>query len=40
MLLVYTEIGLLISKNDTNIKIFDTSFIHALDATNEALKDL
>ncbi|EAH5854044.1 aspartate/glutamate racemase, partial [Campylobacter jejuni] len=25
---------------DTNIKIFDTSLIHALDAANEALKDL
>ncbi|HEG8203676.1 TPA: aspartate/glutamate racemase, partial [Campylobacter jejuni] len=24
----------------TNIKIFDTSLIHALDAASEALKDL
>ncbi|EGJ3606368.1 aspartate/glutamate racemase, partial [Campylobacter jejuni] len=40
VLLACTEIGLLISKNDTNIKIFDTSLIHALDAANEALKDL
>ncbi len=40
MLLACTEIGLLISKNDTNIKIFDISLIHALDAANEALKDL
>lgn len=28
VLLACTEIGLLISKNDTNIKIFDTSLIH------------
>ena len=40
VLLACTEIGLLISKNDTNIKIFDTSLIHALDAANEGLKDL
>ncbi|HDZ5066007.1 TPA: aspartate/glutamate racemase family protein [Campylobacter jejuni] len=39
VVLACTEIGLLVSKNDTNINIFDTSIIHALDAANEALKD-
>ncbi|EFO9318766.1 TPA: aspartate/glutamate racemase family protein [Campylobacter coli] len=34
-----TEIGLLISQEDTNIPIFDTALIHALDAVNLALKD-
>lgn len=34
-----TEIGLLLSKNDTQIPIFDTTLIHALDAVNLALKD-
>ncbi|HDZ5157408.1 TPA: aspartate/glutamate racemase family protein, partial [Campylobacter jejuni] len=38
VVLACTEIGLLVSKNDTNINIFDTSIIHALDAANEALK--
>ncbi len=33
-----TEIGMLVSQNDTNIKLFDTTSIHALEAVNKALK--
>lgn len=34
-----TEIGILIKQNDTNIKLFDTTKIHALDAVKLALKN-
>ncbi len=33
-----TEIGMLVSQKDTDIKLFDTTNIHALEAVNEALK--
>lgn len=33
-----TEIGMLVFQNDTNIKLFDTTSIHALEAVNKALK--
>ncbi|RXJ86491.1 aspartate/glutamate racemase family protein [Arcobacter sp. CECT 8985] len=33
-----TEIGMLICQEDTNIKLFDTTHIHALEAVKEALK--
>lgn len=33
-----TEIGMLINQNDTDIKLFDTTYIHAIEAVNEALK--
>ncbi|RXJ90820.1 aspartate racemase [Arcobacter sp. CECT 8983] len=32
-----TEIGMLVSQEDTNIKLFDTTYIHALEAVNKAL---
>lgn len=33
-----TEIGMLVSQKDTDIKLFDTTSIHAQEAVNEALK--
>lgn len=32
-----TEIGMLVSQEDTNIKLFDTTYIHAIEAVNKAL---
>ncbi|RXK06035.1 aspartate/glutamate racemase family protein [Halarcobacter bivalviorum] len=32
-----TEIGMLVSQEDTQIKLFDTTYIHALEAVNKAL---
>tara|TARA_B100001063_G_C16702058_1_gene523108 strand:- start:337 stop:1035 length:699 start_codon:yes stop_codon:yes gene_type:complete len=33
-----TEIGMLVSQEDTDVKLYDTTSIHALEALNEALK--
>lgn len=33
-----TEIGMLVSKKDTDVKLFDTTTIHAIEAVNNALK--
>ncbi len=32
-----TEIGMLVSQEDTQIKLFDTTYIHAIEAVNKAL---
>ncbi|TEY04467.1 aspartate/glutamate racemase family protein [Campylobacter sp. US33a] len=37
IILACTEIGLLIKQEDTQIPLFDTSILHALDAANQAL---
>lgn len=34
-----TEIGLLIKQEDVSVPIFDTTYIHAIEAVNFALKN-
>jgi aspartate racemase len=34
-----TEIGMIICQEDIDAKIYDTTYIHAVEAVNEALKE-
>jgi len=37
LLVVYTEIGMLVNQSDTNVKLFDTTAIHAEKAVEYAI---